>query len=41
MVKFLNVSFSYQGRKQEKAVSDLSFEIKKGETVVLCGESGC
>ena len=41
MIRFENVSFSYQGRKQVKAVGNLSFEIGKGETVVLCGESGC
>ena len=41
MIQFINVSFSYQGRKQVKAVKDLNFEINPGETVVLCGESGC
>ena len=29
------------GRKDLKAVDDVSFEIKKGETFGLVGESGC
>ena len=41
MIKFENVSFSYQGRKKEHAVKDLNFQIHEGETVVLCGGSGC
>ena len=41
MIEFENVSFSYQGRKKETAVKNLNFHIKEGETIVLCGESGC
>ena len=41
MIEFEQVSFSYRGRKQVKAIKNLSFAISPGETVVLCGESGC
>lgn len=36
-LKFDNVSFAY---KDEKVIKNVSFEIKKGETVALVGESG-
>ena len=39
-VEGLNVSFRTQ-RGNLKAVRDLSFSIKKGETLALVGESGC
>ncbi len=40
MVNFENVSFSYQ-RSDEASVNNISLRIKKGEAVLLCGESGC
>ena len=40
MLKFDKVSFRYPGQS-ENAITDISFEIKKGEFVLLCGESGC
>ena len=40
MLKFYKVSFRYPGQS-ENAITDISFEIKKGEFVLLCGESGC
>lgn len=40
MLKFENVSFTYPGQ-DKAAISDISFEIKKGEFILLCGESGC
>ena len=39
-VRNLSVSFdTYAGKVQ--AVRDISFELKKGETLALVGESGC
>ena len=40
MLKFDKVSFRYPGQSAN-AITDISFEIKKGEFVLLCGESGC
>ena len=40
MLKFDNVSFRYPNQSQN-AITDISFEIKKGEFVLLCGDSGC
>lgn len=38
-IKFDNVSFSYK-EKDKKAVQNINFSIKQGETVALIGESG-
>lgn len=40
MLRFENVSFRYPGQERD-AIQDISFEIKSGEFVLLCGESGC
>lgn len=37
-ISFENVSFSYETK--ENVLNDVSFEIKKGETIALVGESG-
>lgn len=39
MITFDHVSFSYG--EEKGALHDLSLHIQKGETVLLCGESGC
>ncbi|MCR5104658.1 MAG: ABC transporter ATP-binding protein [Eubacterium sp.] len=41
MIALRNVSFSYEGTEQGNAVSNINLEIKDGEVVILCGESGC
>lgn len=40
MIEFRDVSFAY-GQDTTPSVADLSLTIRDGETVVLCGESGC
>ena len=40
-VKNLNVRFPVSGGRVVQAVSGISFDIKKGETLGLVGESGC
>ena len=40
IIESRNICFSYNG-STEKALSDISLEIKKGECVLLCGKSGC
>ncbi len=39
MVFIQGVSFGYSG--QEKILKDINLEIKQGECILLCGESGC
>lgn len=39
-IDFENVSFSYSGREEAKVLKNLSFSIKKGETVAIVGKSG-
>lgn len=39
MISFKNVSKTYTG--SEKAVNDVSFEVEKGEIIILLGPSGC
>jgi energy-coupling factor transport system ATP-binding protein len=40
MVRIENVTFHY-GETHEQCLHDVSLHIKKGECVLLCGESGC
>lgn len=39
MISIRNVSFGYN--KHEKIIKNINLEIKQGECVLLCGESGC
>lgn len=44
MIEIKNVSFSYKNEEtenQEKSLKNITLRIKKGEVIVLCGESGC
>ncbi|WP_432401882.1 ABC transporter ATP-binding protein [Wukongibacter sp. M2B1] len=41
MINLKNVSFQYESGLQNNGLSDVSLNIKKGEVVLLCGESGC
>lgn len=40
MIDISNVNFQYKG-SAEAGLHDVSLQIKDGETVLLCGESGC
>ncbi|HBM69823.1 MAG TPA: ABC transporter ATP-binding protein, partial [Firmicutes bacterium] len=39
-IEFKNVSFAYQDRKNQYALKNISFSIKKGQTVAILGKTG-
>jgi energy-coupling factor transport system ATP-binding protein len=41
MIKIENVNFSYANRKKKNSLQNINLSIRRGELVVLCGESGC
>lgn len=41
MVSIDNVSFTYGRGECDNGLKEIGLEIKKGETVLICGESGC
>ena len=41
MVSMKNVSFHYESGTEFAGIENIDLEIKKGEVVLLCGESGC
>lgn len=41
MISLKNVSFQYENGMIGNGLSDVSLTVKKGEVVLLCGESGC
>ena len=41
MIEFKNVSFSYNQGSKKKELNNINLNIKKGEVVLVCGESGC
>ncbi|MCT4583527.1 MAG: energy-coupling factor ABC transporter ATP-binding protein [Peptostreptococcaceae bacterium] len=41
MIDIKNVSFKYENSKEKNSLTNINLEIKKGEVVILCGESGC
>lgn len=41
MLKMDNVSFSYENNENNDNLSDINLNVKKGEAILLCGESGC
>jgi len=41
MLKIKNLNFSYNGNTEEPDLKNINLHIKKGEVVLLCGESGC
>ncbi|WP_407409170.1 ABC transporter ATP-binding protein [Methanobrevibacter sp.] len=41
MLKIDNVTFSYDDIESNNNLEDINLDIKKGEVILLCGESGC
>ena len=41
MIEIKNTSFSYKNGQRCNSLNNINLSIKKGETVLLCGESGC
>ena len=41
MISLKKVSFAYQESEQGQAIKNIDLEIKKGEVILFCGESGC
>ena len=35
------VSFSYENNRTVQNLTDMNLNVKKGEVILLCGESGC
>ena len=40
MIEFHDVTFTY-GEESSQGLEGVSLHVRQGETVVLCGESGC
>lgn len=36
-----NISFSYDNNRNDNNLTDINLKIKRGEVILLCGESGC
>lgn len=41
MIKFKNVNFTYKSGEREVGLKNINLTINKGQTILLCGESGC
>ncbi len=41
MIRFDNYNFAYECNEKEQGIHGIDLEIKQGEFVLLCGESGC
>ncbi|MDO5424619.1 MAG: ABC transporter ATP-binding protein [Eubacteriales bacterium] len=40
LIESRDVSFQYQG-SEKKALTNISFSVRQGECILLCGKSGC
>jgi ATP-binding cassette subfamily B (MDR/TAP) protein 1 len=40
-VRFENVDFVYPSREEVKVMDGFNLQINRGQTVALCGQSGC
>lgn len=41
MIELKNVSFTYENGQTENSLKNINLTIQDGETILLCGESGC
>ncbi|OJT90190.1 ABC transporter [Clostridioides difficile] len=41
MIELKNVSFTYESSESENGLQNINLKIRDGETLLLCGESGC
>ena len=41
ILKFSDVSFSYENNRNVQNLTDMNLNVEKGEVILLCGESGC
>ncbi len=41
MIELKNISFTYENGESENSLQNIDLTIKDGETILLCGESGC
>ena len=41
MIELKDVSFTYESGETENNLSHINLAIQDGETILLCGESGC
>lgn len=41
MLEIKNLNFSYNGNNDQPDLKNINLKIKKGEMILLCGESGC
>ncbi|WP_312281557.1 energy-coupling factor ABC transporter ATP-binding protein [Oscillibacter sp.] len=41
MIELRNVSFTYESGEAENSLKNINLTIQDGETILLCGESGC
>ena len=40
-IRFSSVDFTFPAREEQQVLKGISFEVNQGQTVALCGQSGC
>ena len=40
-IRFSNVDFTFPAREEQQVLKNVSFDVSQGQTVALCGQSGC